>query len=123
MTQTKTKTNDKEVKLKEAPELTLNMTDKVYLALARRSADMYSYVYALVLKNANKPGERPTYPMMPETEVSVFTNPKKADIYYNAASQVMEIQKKTMKQFYDVVVDWCSDNIARFNAGMGVKSR
>ena len=40
-------TDDFKVKIDQTPQLTLNTTDKIYLALARRSADIYNFVYAL----------------------------------------------------------------------------
>ena len=116
-------TDDFKVKIDQAPQLTLNTSDKIYRALARRSADIYNFVYALVLNNENKPGGKPSYPLIPVTEISTFLDAKKADIYYHAAQSVMEYQRTVMKPFYDAVVDWCGDLMTRFNSEMGEKSR
>lgn len=123
MTDTK-KTKEIEVKTNQMPMLTLNTTDKVYLALARKDVDKYNYVYALVLNNESKGrSTKPSYPMVPVTEISTFATATQADIYFHAANRVMEYQKTMMKDFYDIVYDYSKELIIKFKSEMNENTR
>jgi len=111
------KTNDKGINLNKTPMLTLNTTDKLFFALARRDVDALSYVYALVINNSNKnSGAAPSYPMNLETEISAFKTPERANVYYETAKLIMEHQKYgALSQVYDMFTGVFQDNIATFN--------
>ena len=75
------------------PDFTLNTTDKLFFALARRDVDTKSYVYALVINNANKDKSLlPSYSMDIKTEISSFRSVSRADAYYETAKLIMEQQ-------------------------------
>ncbi|MBO7642592.1 MAG: hypothetical protein J6S74_00440 [Alphaproteobacteria bacterium] len=111
------KTNDKDINLNKTPMLTLNTTDKLFFALARRDVDTLSYVYALVINNSNKnSGAAPSYPMNLETEISAFKTSERANVYYETAKLVMEHQKYgTLGQVYDMFNGLFKDDIEKFN--------
>lgn len=125
MTDTKkTKTDKIKVNTNQMPMLTLNTTDKVYLALARKDIDKYNYVYALVMNNDNLGlNANPSYPLVPITEISSFTTTKQADIYFHAANRVMEYQQKMLKEFYDMASSFNKELIENFNSEFGGKTR
>ena len=117
-------TNKMKVKTSQMPQLTLNTTDKVYLALLRKDVDKHNYVYALVLNNENIGLKvNPSYPLCPVTEISSFATAKQADIYFHAANRVMEYQKTMLKEFYDLAYDFSKELIIKFNSEMGDKTR
>ena len=99
------------------PMLTLNTTDKLFLALARRDVDTKSYVYALVINNSNVGKDAaPSYPAETKTEISAFRSALRADAYYETAKLVMEQQKTgILKQLYDAFHDWFEPQISAFN--------
>ena len=125
MTNTKqTKIDKPKADTNQTPVLTLNTTDKVYLALVRKDVDTYNYVYALVLNNENMgKNANPSYPMVPVTEISAFATAKQADIYFHTANRVMEYQKTMLKDFYNMAFEFSKDLIAKFNAEFDSKSR
>ena len=80
--------NDK--KQTSQPKLILNDEDKLYLAVAAKSADRLTFVYTLVCLKAN--GRQ--WNAIPTTEISTFDNVKDADIYFKTVNQLMEYQQK-----------------------------
>jgi len=100
--------NDENMHSKETPAFTMNTTDKLFFALARRDNATLSYVYALVINNANAGTNLgPTYPADMRTEISTFRSPINATIYYETAKLVMEQQqngpqKKMMDMFHNL---------------------
>lgn len=109
-----TDTNKKE---NITPMLTMNTTDKLFFALARRDTDTLSYVYALVINNSNVGKDAaPSYPAETKTEISAFRSAVRADAYYETAKLVMEQQKTgILKQLYDAFSDWFEPQISAFN--------
>lgn len=99
------------------PILTLNTTDKLFFALARRDVDTKSYVYALVINNSNAGKDAsPSYPAEPKTEISVFRSALRADAYYETAKLVMEQQQTgVLKQLHEAFSDWFEPQISAFN--------
>ena len=108
-----TQENKKSVK----PEITMNTTDKLFFALARRDVDTKSYVYALVINNSNVGKDAaPSYPAETKTEISAFRSASRADMYYETAKLVMEQQQTgVLKQLYDTFRNWFEPQISAFN--------
>ena len=99
------------------PMLTMNTTDKLFFALARRDTDTLSYVYALVINNSNAgKSALPAYPAEPKTEISVFRSTLRADAYYETAKLVMEQQQTgALQQLYETFRNWFEPQISAFN--------
>ncbi len=91
------------------PDLTLNTSDKIYLATAKRSGGKLTYVYILAcLKTLNN-----NYEINPTTQIATFDNAKRADIFYETVKRVMEYQNAApgVRQIRDAL----SEDIAAFN--------
>ena len=105
------KTKDENIKLNGIPAFTMNTTDKLFFALARRDVDTLSYVYALVVNKADN-----GYPVEMQTEISAFKNAQRANIYYETAKLVMEQQKTgILKQLHDTYSRLFDSQITAFN--------
>ena len=70
------------------PVLTLNMDDKIYLAVAKNDLDKLSFVYTLACLKPNKVGR--TYDLIATREIYTFKNPEAAKIYYDTIEQIVE---------------------------------
>ncbi len=70
------------------PKLTLNDEDKLYLAVAVKSANKLTFIYTLACLKAN--GRQ--WNAIPTTEISTFDNVKDADIYFKTVSEIMAYQ-------------------------------
>ena len=93
------------------PAITLNATDKLFFALARRDTDTLSYVYALVI---NKEGA--SYPADIKTEISTFKTPARANMYFETAQLAMELQKNgLLKQLHELFNGVFEPQIKEFN--------
>ena len=76
------------------PDLELGATDKLYLAVTRRSMGDLTFIYTLVSVR-DKMG---LYPMLPETQVATFKNSAQADIYHKTIIDIMCWQSKSHLQ-------------------------
>ena len=74
------------------PKLTLNDEDKLYLAVAVKSANKLTFIYTLACLKAN--GRQ--WNAIPTTEISTFDNVKDADIYFKTVNQIMNYQQKSL---------------------------
>lgn len=93
------------------PAITLDATDKLFFALARRDTNTLSYVYALVI---NKEGA--SYPANIKTEISTFKTPARANMYFETAQLAMELQKSGMlKQLHELFNGVFEPQINAFN--------
>lgn len=72
------------------PKLTLNDEDKLYLAVAVKSANKLTFIYTLACLKANVR----QWNAIPTTEISTFDNVKDADIYFKTVSEIMAYQDK-----------------------------
>ena len=96
------------------PILTLNMNDKIYLAVARdTTSEKLAFVYTLACLK-DKPGAR-DYNLYADREIHVFTDKQDAQIYHDAIEQVVDINsedkmlkglftanEKYIQTFYDI---------------------
>lgn len=105
------KTKDKDIKLNGIPAFSMNTTDKLFFALARRDVDALSYVYTLVVNKVDN-----GYPIEMLTEISTFKNVQCANIYYETAKLIMEQQKTgILKQLHDTYSKLFVAQISAFN--------
>lgn len=74
------------------PKLTLNDEDKLYLAVAVKSANKLTFIYTLACLKANVR----QWNAIPTTEISTFDNVKDADIYFKTVNQIMDYQQKSL---------------------------
>jgi len=113
-------TDDNKINLDKMPALTMNTTDKLFFALARRDTETLSYVYALVINNMHAGTKTtPEYsPMDTRVEISVFKNVAKANMYFETATLIMEQQQNgVIKGLYEALRNWefVKNHIDSFN--------
>ncbi len=94
-----------------SPRLTLNATDKIYLAMATKSVDKLTYVYILACHRT----KNNQYNVLPETEVLTFDNKYTADIYKQTIAEIMGMQHKmpgvkTMLDILDTEINRFREN-------------
>ena len=69
------------------PILTLNMDDKIYLAVAKDTNVKKNFVFTLAcLKSGTN-----TYNMIATREIHLFQTPESAQIYYDAIDKIVDI--------------------------------
>lgn len=88
------------------PLLNLSMTDKIYLAVARKNVDNLHYIYSLFCRE-NRPGN---YNLMPEADIATFRDTTQADLYYNTLLQIQDYQSRgtgyrAILDFADIYID------------------
>lgn len=80
------------------PNLTLNMDDKIYLAVVKRDLDKLSFVYTLACLKVNKMAN--SYNMIPSREIHTFKNKESAQLYHDTIEQIVDINASDeTKQF------------------------
>lgn len=83
------------------PVLTLNMDEKIYLAVVKKDLDKLSFVYTLAcLKQNNTPN---SYNAFATQEIHTFKSKTYANVYYETISQAVEFNEndKGRKIFFD----------------------
>lgn len=83
------------------PVLTLNMDEKIYLAVAKRDLDKLSFVYTLACLRAGK--DLNSYNVFSTPEIHTFKSKTSADVYYKTIAQIIEVNEndKTKKHFFE----------------------
>ena len=71
------------------PNLTLNMDDKIYLAVAKRDLDKLSFVYTLACLRADN--RTNSYNLTPTREIHTFKNKESAQLYHDTIEQIVEV--------------------------------
>lgn len=71
------------------PNLTLNMDDKIYLAVAKNSTEKFAFVYTLACLKSGK--QLNSYNMIATREVHAFKNVESANLYHDTIEQIIEI--------------------------------
>ena len=80
------------------PNLTLNMDDKIYLAVAKKDADKLAFVYTLACLKANKMSN--SYNLVPSREIHTFKNKESANLYYETIDEIVNVNANDeTKQF------------------------
>ena len=71
------------------PDLTLNMDDKIYLAVAKNTGGRFAYVFTLAcLKTANNSN---SYNLNASREIHAFKNKESAEIFHDTVEQIIEV--------------------------------
>jgi len=70
------------------PVLTLNMDEKIYLAVAKRDVDKLSFVYTLACLKSGK-GDN-SYNLVPTRQIHTFTNKEAAQIYHDTIEEIVD---------------------------------
>ena len=83
------------------PILTLNMDEKIYLAVAKCDLDKLAFVYTLACLKTNKNAN--CYNVFATQEIHAFKNKTSANIYYETISQMVEFNEndEAKKTFFD----------------------
>lgn len=69
------------------PLLTLNMNEKIYLAVAKKDIDKLSFVYTLACLNTGNPNQ---YNLFATPEIHTFDKPTSAKVFYKTVEQIVE---------------------------------
>jgi hypothetical protein len=70
------------------PNLTLNMDEKIYLAVAKRDLDKLSFVYTLACLKSGKNVN--TYNIVPSRQIHAFKNKESAQLYHDTIEQIVD---------------------------------
>ena len=83
------------------PVLTLNMDEKIYLAVAKRDLDKLAFVYTLACLKQNKNSNY--YNAFPTQEIHTFKSETSANVYYETILQMVELNEndKTKNFFFE----------------------
>lgn len=73
------------------PVLTLNMNDKIYLAVANNFTDVFSYVYTLACA---KNGRSNKYDMVATPQIHTFKDKSAARVYHDTIEQLVIMNEK-----------------------------
>ena len=69
------------------PDLTLNMDEKIYLAVAKNTRNKIAFVYTLAcLRRSGN-----NYDLLATRESNVFKNKASAELFYNAVQHIIDI--------------------------------
>lgn len=81
------------------PNLTLNMDDKIYLAVSKQYTDKLAFVYTLA---CHKSGGN-TYNLLPTREIHTFKKKESADLYYETIDHIIgvNINSENLKNFFE----------------------
>ena len=71
------------------PILTLNMDEKIYLAVAKNTDAKKAFVFTLACLKNGKGGNN--YNLIPTREIHSFKTRESADLYYDAIDKIVEI--------------------------------
>lgn len=93
---------------KDAPNLTLNSTDKLYLAVSKKSVGNLTYIYTL----GNMKAGDSKWNLNTTISVTSFYKKSEAEIYYKTLLAIMEIQRK--HPAIQILVDAYKNEIERF---------
>ena len=92
------------------PNLTLNMDDKIYLAVSQRDADKLSFVYTLACLKTDKMSN--TYNLMATREILTFRNKDFAHLYHDTILEI--IDKNMNNKMYDTFFSMNDELITQF---------
>lgn len=70
------------------PNLTLNMDDKIYLAVAKDSNEKFVFVYTLACLKAGAKSN--SYNAFATREIHTFKNKEAANLYHDTIEQIVE---------------------------------
>ena len=92
------------------PNLTLNMDDKIYLAVSKHDADKLSFVYTLACLKTDRMSN--SYNMDATREIHSFRNRDFAQLYHDTIEQIIEVNANTPS--YDMFFSLNDKQIEKF---------
>lgn len=83
------------------PILTLDMDDKIYLAVAKNFTDALSFVYTLACNKIKKTNQ---YEMVATPQIHTFRDKASARVYHDTIEQMVEVHESNpaYKMLFDV---------------------
>lgn len=94
------------------PALKLNMADRFYLAVTKRTRNNLVFVYTLGCV-----GKDYKYDMTASTEIAAFDNEIMAEIYYQTILELIDYEKKSIfSEKYELMVAFNDGLMKNFNA-------
>ncbi|MBO5704819.1 MAG: hypothetical protein J6R99_02275 [Alphaproteobacteria bacterium] len=94
---------------KNMPVLTLNMNDKIYLAVAKNFTDVFSYVYTLACA---KDGRNNQYYMEATPKIHTFKDKSAAHVYHDTIEQLVIMNENDTR--YKSLFDFNQHQIKNF---------
>lgn len=95
-----------------APDLTLNMDDKIYLAVNRDTTGKLAFVYTLACLPLGAL-EQHQYNGMASREIHTFQDKDSAELYYRTVEKIVEIN--AMDETKEAIFNMNEKIIERFN--------
>ena len=92
------------------PDLTLNMDDKIYLAVTKNTDSKFAFVFTLACLKMDKNSN--SYNINATREIHTFKNKDMAEIFHDTIEQIIE--KSAENKNYGVFFDNNKDLIDRF---------
>ena len=92
------------------PDLTLNMDEKIYLAVAQNTKNAIVFVYTLACLSK---GNTNSHDLFATREVYSFNNPQIAQMYYDTIKNIVDINKSDNTK--NTYFEWNRELIQRFN--------
>ena len=71
------------------PDLTLNMDDKIYLAVSKNTDSKFAFVFTLACLKMEKNSN--SYNLNATREIHAFKNKDAAEIFHDAIEQIIEV--------------------------------
>ena len=101
---------------KNLPDLTLNMDDKIYLAVTKNTQNKFAFVFTLACLKTNKNSN--SYSMNATREIHTFKDKESAEIFHDTVEQIIEANatNKNYQTLFDV-------NEALINRFLNIKER
>lgn len=94
---------------KNKPVLTLNMEDKIYLAVAKNLVEPFSFVYTLACAKSENSQK---YDMFATPQIHTFKDKLSASIYHDTIEQLVAINEGNEK--YKMLFDFNKQQIEHF---------
>ena len=91
------------------PILTLNMNDKIYLAVSKNFSDTFAYVYTLACAND---GRNNTYNLVATPQIHTFDDKSAAHVYHDTIEQLVIMNENDTR--YKSLFDFNQHQIKSF---------
>ena len=103
---------------KNMPVFTLNMNDKIYLAVAKNYTDVFSYVYTL---SCAKDGRNNKYNMVATPKIHTFKDKSAAHVYHDTIEQLVIMNENDTR--YKPLFDSNEELLAQFRQQTDERNR
>lgn len=93
------------------PDLTLNMDEKIYLAVSKNTDNKIAFIYTLACLKMNEQSN--TYNLMATRESHAFKDKDAAQIFYTAVKQIVAFNRADKNK--EIMFSANEDLIQKFN--------